>query len=296
MENQEIKIQAPWGKVAGKLWGNPDDTPVLVVHGIMDNAGGFDKLIPLLPKYFYICIDLPGHGRSDHFPPSLPIFTVNYILVYILTMNYFKKDKYIIMGHSYGGQLALLFARMYPERVEKLVLLDTIHYLTTSSNRYLDDLKHKFKEHFITEEKKKVRSPPRYTYEEVLAKVKQNRPFPLTEDAAENLLKRSLIPLDDGKYYLSTDQRLKYFINPIHDIRYAIESIKEHPVQCPLLIIFGHENVVQRHVLRSILNHLKKQKNVTVKYVPGTHDVHQINPEIVAPLINDFFITQKSKL
>ncbi|KAL1489937.1 hypothetical protein ABEB36_013862 [Hypothenemus hampei] len=207
-----------------------------------------------------------------------------------------KKDKYIIIGHSYGGQLGTLVARMYPERVEKLVLLDTIHYFTTPSQMYLDDIRDKFTEYFSSEKKKKVTGPPRYTYEEILSKVIQLRRNPLTRSAAENLLKRSLILLDDGKYYLSTDQRLKYVINPKHDSRYAIESLQKHPIQCPVLIILGQENVAQRYILRPILNYLKKQKNVTVKYVQGTHDVHQVDPERVAPLINKFLITKKSKL
>ena len=39
------------------------------MHGYMDNAGTFDRLIPLLPDKFYVvAIDLPGHGFSSHVP------------------------------------------------------------------------------------------------------------------------------------------------------------------------------------------------------------------------------------
>ncbi|ENN82990.1 hypothetical protein YQE_00647, partial [Dendroctonus ponderosae] len=71
----------------------------------MDNAGSFDDLIPLLPKYFYICIDLPGHGQSDPFPPILPIHSADYLLAIRVVVDYFQRDKYIYMGHSYGGQM-----------------------------------------------------------------------------------------------------------------------------------------------------------------------------------------------
>jgi pimeloyl-ACP methyl ester carboxylesterase len=46
---------------------------VLAVHGWMDNAGTFDKLFPLLPRSLYImAIEMPGHGRSSHFPAGMP--------------------------------------------------------------------------------------------------------------------------------------------------------------------------------------------------------------------------------
>lgn len=92
------------------------------------------------------------------------------------------------------------------------------------------------------------------------------------------------------------DQRLKFFINPIHDIKYAIETLKECPLKCPVLIVFGLDNPGQRRIQRSIINHLKKQKNVTVKYIPGHHDIHLTDPEKVAPIVLDFLNFQQSKL
>nr|CAH7753933.1 unnamed protein product [Callosobruchus chinensis] len=55
----------------------------------MDNAGAFDNLIPLLPhKFRYVCIDLPGHGRSSHFPPHLPLHTLNFLLDIAMAPNW----------------------------------------------------------------------------------------------------------------------------------------------------------------------------------------------------------------
>lgn len=63
-EWEEIEIAVPWGHVAGKWYGDRNTQPVLTFHGWQDNAGTYDRLIPLLPKTLsYLCIDLPGHGR-----------------------------------------------------------------------------------------------------------------------------------------------------------------------------------------------------------------------------------------
>lgn len=59
----------PWGHVSGKWYGSRDEQPMLALHGWLDNCGTFDRLIPLLPtKIPVFSIDLPGHGRSSHFP------------------------------------------------------------------------------------------------------------------------------------------------------------------------------------------------------------------------------------
>lgn len=58
---EEVEIPVPWGHVAGKWYGDRSKQPVLAMHGWQDNAGTFDRLVPLLPQYISVlCIDLPG--------------------------------------------------------------------------------------------------------------------------------------------------------------------------------------------------------------------------------------------
>lgn len=46
----ELKLAVPWGHIAAKIWGPQQGSPVLCLHGWLDNANSFDRLIPLLPK------------------------------------------------------------------------------------------------------------------------------------------------------------------------------------------------------------------------------------------------------
>jgi len=80
----ELSIPTPWGSIAAKTFGSPFGKPVLAVHGWMDNAGTFDRLVPLLPKSIYfVAVDLPGHGRSSHYPNGIPYhYTVRYSIFY----------------------------------------------------------------------------------------------------------------------------------------------------------------------------------------------------------------------
>uniref|UniRef100_T1GXQ9 AB hydrolase-1 domain-containing protein n=1 Tax=Megaselia scalaris TaxID=36166 RepID=T1GXQ9_MEGSC len=58
------------------------------------------------------CIDLPGHGKSSHYPKGMQIV---------------KKhgwEKVTLMGHSLGGALTFMYAASFPNEVEKLINID----------------------------------------------------------------------------------------------------------------------------------------------------------------------------
>lgn len=293
----EFNVPVPWGHVAVKAWGDDKDEAVLVTHGRLDNAGAFDRLIPYLPNsFYYICVDLPGHGKSSHFPKYLPIYTINYVLVYKLLAQFFKRQRYIIMGHSYGGQIGFLFAQLYPHLVKKLIMLDTLHMYPVAVNEYKHYLIDSFNNSISLIEKLKSGKPPTYTYQEALNKLLNGREgTPLTVEAATALLQRGVEPTEDGKYTFTFDQRMKSFINPEHDFRYIIETLKEDPVTCPILIIFGEHSFTKNH-MEPLVNELKKWNNVSIEYVDGYHDIHNNNPDIVGPLVTKFLITEKGKL
>ena len=92
----EVSIPVPWGAIAGKHWrgreddakhpGQPGQHQWLVLHGLLDNAGSFDGLAPLLtsalPRHSFLCLDYPGHGLSSHLPPGQmyhPLESLRYI-------------------------------------------------------------------------------------------------------------------------------------------------------------------------------------------------------------------------
>lgn len=200
------------------------------------------------------------------------------------------------MGHSYGGQIGFSFAQLYPHLVKKLIMLDTVHMYPVSVKEFKDNLIDSFSSSISLMEKLKTGKPPTYTYEEALNKLLNGREgTPLTTEAATALLQRAVEPTEDGKYTFTFDQRMKSFINPEHDFRYILETLKEDPVTCPILIILGEYSFTKTD-MEPILQELKKWNNVSIKYVDGYHDIHNNNPDLVGPLISKFLATQKGKL
>uniref|UniRef100_A0ABK0LSH9 Serine hydrolase-like 2 n=1 Tax=Rattus norvegicus TaxID=10116 RepID=A0ABK0LSH9_RAT len=100
----ELKLAVPWGHIAVKVWGLQKNPPVLCLHGWLDNANSFDKLIPFLPKDFcYVAMDFGGHGLSTHYSPGLPYYHHNFVSEVRRVVSAFKWTRLSLLGHSFGG-------------------------------------------------------------------------------------------------------------------------------------------------------------------------------------------------
>ncbi|MDQ1097021.1 MULTISPECIES: alpha/beta fold hydrolase [Chryseobacterium] len=106
-----------------KIFGEQlTSTPLLVFHGLfgmLDNWGSFGKEMgELLPVHL---IDLRNHGRSFHSENMSHDDLAGDIVAY---MNHYGIDKAHVLGHSLGGKAVMQFAIRYPEKVEKLIVVD----------------------------------------------------------------------------------------------------------------------------------------------------------------------------
>lgn len=98
------------------------ETTLLLVHGLGSYIKGWKKNIPELSKRFrVIAVDLPGYGKSDKeaYPYSLSF----YAQVLTELLDKMGVEKAVFVGHSMGGQISMITALNYPDKVEKLVLI-----------------------------------------------------------------------------------------------------------------------------------------------------------------------------
>ena len=102
--------------------------PLLLIHGIFSSAFVWHKNIDELSRYFdVIAVDLKGYGYSDK--PSARRYSREDIRQFMIDfMDAIQVDKAIVAGHSWGGGIAMDLALVCPQRVEKLVLIDSIGY------------------------------------------------------------------------------------------------------------------------------------------------------------------------
>ena len=111
--------------LAAQSWGDPAASPLLAVHGWLDNAASFAKLAPLLSTRFHvIALDLPGHGHADHLPAGTHYHFPDYVRVVLAAADVLKLQRFALLGHSLGAGVASLTAAAAPARIEQLYLIE----------------------------------------------------------------------------------------------------------------------------------------------------------------------------
>lgn len=100
---------------------------VILLHGKNFSGNYWEKTANdlIMSGYRVIIPDQIGFGKSSK-PESFP-FTFHYLsqLTHELILSR-KIEKYTVIGHSMGGMLATRMALMYPEHIQKLILVNPI--------------------------------------------------------------------------------------------------------------------------------------------------------------------------
>lgn len=133
MENNYLKkdfIETANGKIF-YFYNNsfPNRPSIIFLHGLSSNHTTWLKPMKILHqhKYNVLAVDLRGHGFSDKTKNKklyqLPIFSND--LYKIIEKE--KINSFVLIGYSFGGQIALEYIDKYPEHVKGLILISTNH-------------------------------------------------------------------------------------------------------------------------------------------------------------------------
>lgn len=100
---------------------------MLMLHGSdkREDWSVWKPLMPLSKSYSLIIPDLIGFGASTK-PPETPDYVAQARVLHEL-MDRLEVDKAVLVGTSWGGQVALQLAADWPERVDSLVLISSTY-------------------------------------------------------------------------------------------------------------------------------------------------------------------------
>ena len=105
-----------------RVWGPPDGTPLLFLHGNCSSSGYWEPLIRRLPESWRtIAPDLRGYGRS----PALPVDATRGLRDFaddVAPLLGSFAGKPIVVGHSMGAGVAMCLAIDHPGAIAALVL------------------------------------------------------------------------------------------------------------------------------------------------------------------------------
>jgi proline iminopeptidase len=113
--------------------GSGSDTPLLVInggpgvdHGYMHSTlhpvAALDELAKGRPVIFY---DQRGVGKSPALQVGQSCTIADQVADLEALRDYLGYQRINILGHSFGGYLAMAYAARYPERIERLILCDS---------------------------------------------------------------------------------------------------------------------------------------------------------------------------
>lgn len=248
--------------------------PLIMLHGFGASSYSFSKIIPELSKYFTIyAFDLKGFGDS----PKPDDHRYSVYDQALLVDQYLKKhhlDKVILLGHSYGGGVALSLALMDPKRFAKLVLIDSASYDQQLPKliRWLQIPVLGKLGFYLIPATVEVKESYKYAFYD-------NRKIPedIVKEYARNLYKPNA-----RKVYLQTVENL---------IPEDIEKISRRykTIQIPTLIVWGANDIVIRKEKAYRLH--RDIPHSQLKIIPRCgHIPHEEKPQETLKLLEDFLL------
>ncbi|KAJ3109405.1 hypothetical protein HDU97_006650 [Phlyctochytrium planicorne] len=254
---------------AGSGWSDLEGT-------ILDNASSFDLVAPFLVEKFgfhIVSIDLPGHGKSQSFPPGQLYYPWELAGTLLDIVEALGWGTINILGHSRGAHVGFLFAGCFPDRVHRFIAIESVGF----TNKFDDAAKElagflvKRRETNLKTQKLwetwSTQGPPpellhlgKSTFEtmEEAARIRMKGENPVSFNAAMKLCERGLIKLKvpasssqqsqehaqpgqlKERFTWSTDKKLmiRTFFRFDDDALTEIAS----KTTCKILLIFGAES------------------------------------------------------
>ena len=280
-ENQ-VEFSLPHIKLSGRCWGAKDKPLLLALHGWLDNANSFEPLSEYLTDFQLLAIDWPGHGYSQHRPGHYPLHWVDYLFDLDVLIEHLlpKYGPIRLLGHSLGGIVASAYVAAFPEKIERLVLIEAISPLFEDVMKNKPRLRNSFHGHH----RQLKRGTNVSIYDSIDTAI--NARVKLTgmdEQWCRLLVERNMQSHDIGVSWRS-DPRLK-LDSPLRLSFEQVDSLMTS-IQIPSLLILGNRGFTQ------LQQALPMARNwflaLTEMMLEGDHHLHMSNANHVAVEIQRF--------
>ncbi|KAI5716940.1 hypothetical protein M8J76_014924 [Diaphorina citri] len=290
---EEVKIPVPWGYVCGKLWGSKENQPILAIHGWLDNAGTFDHLLPFITdRVSVLCIDLPGHGLSSHYPKGFQYdCMMDNVLVLRRIMGHYGWKRISLMGHSMGCNVSFVFTALYPDEVDLIIALDSVAPIAYNTDAKFADFQGDTILKFLRYDAIPPNPGPHGSLKELQDICIDAHKGSLTEESAKTLLIRGASRVRDDVYKFNRDLRLMSGF--IHPPSFELIQVYATRIKCNYLNIraefFTDERLEKYDLILDIIR--KSARNFKFVQETGPHHVHMNEPQRIAVTINQFLFS-----
>ncbi len=266
--------------------GSADAPPtVFLLHGWMDVSASFQFVVDRLPRHWRLLApDWRGFGCTERAPADTYWFPDYLGDLEALLAAFAPQEAVDLVGHSMGGNLALLYAGVRPQRVRRLVNLDGLGLPATQPSQ----------------------APGRYAkWLDALARGASMRDYPSRQAVVERLMRNNpRLPADRAAFLAlhwareKPDGRCELLGDPAHRLPSPILYRVDETLACwrevradVLFVTAGITD--ERSVFAQMpdyaerLRAIRSLRRVTV--ADAGHMLHHERPDEIARLIEEFF-------
>ncbi|UHQ20402.1 alpha/beta hydrolase [Lysobacter sp. KIS68-7] len=276
---RETTIDTPYGRLTGLRGGT--GTPVLALHGWLDNAASWIPLAEHLQGIDLVALDLPGHGTSPHLPVGAEYSLAGTVHTVLDAADALGWERFAVLGHSMGAAIGTILSAAAPERVARFLSIEALGALADREDRTADRLREAVAARRALAGKSLRVFPDRDTA--IRARMQANG---LSEPVARLLVERGTRAVPGG-FEWSSDPRLTV-ATPLRMTEGQVRDLIAH-IECPVRVLFADpaQPYLPDALRRERASALTRGDVVVM---PGGHHLHMEDPRAVAQAIGTFFV------
>lgn len=258
--------------------------PILCLHGWLDNAASFLPLASQLPSLPLLALDFPGHGYSSHRSADAHYYFFDWVHDLVALCHQQQWQQLTIIGHSMGGMVATALAASFPELVSRLILLDSLGFITTEAGETPAQLRRGIASRLARPAGRR----PRYSSIHKAAEARQKQSDFSMQQAL--LLAERGTQADPSGICWRADLRLRH--QSVYRMTTAQATALIQAVSCPVLAILAEDGMFKTQPDELLSNY----QTIALKRVTGGHHCHMTKSAVVAAAVAEFCTSHQIQL
>jgi pimeloyl-ACP methyl ester carboxylesterase len=275
------------------LWGEPGPgkVPLVMVHGWMDVAASYQFVIDAFEHdHYVIAPDWRGYGLTQS-PVADNYWFPDYLADLDFLIDHYSPESPVdLVGHSMGGNIAMLYAGSRPDRIRRLVNLEGFGMAVTHASqapkrfaKWMDELKAFHRGEMALKPYDSVAGVAQR-----LMKTNQR----LTQEKADWLARHWAKPDAEGKWRILGDPAHKIINAQLYRVDEVLEIYKS--IAAPTLAVEASDDSLSKwwqgkYSLAEYHERLRAVPNAQRAVVQDAgHMLHHDQPEQLAQLIQSF--------
>lgn len=274
-------------------WGTPRDgqPPLVMVHGWMDVSASFQFVVDALREDRWILSpDWRGYGLTT-VPPTDNYWYPDYLADLDLLLDHYAPGQAVdLVGHSMGGNVAMMYSGVRPERIRRLVNLEGFGMPASRPSqapgryaKWMDEMK--------SLARGEMALKTYDTVDGVARRLMKTNPR-LGADKAQWLARHWAAPDAEGRWAILGDAAHKVINAQLYRVDEVLEIYRR--ITAPVLSVVASDNSLDawwqgKFTLAEFEERLKVVPQLQSARVDDAgHMMHHDQPSVLARLIEDF--------